>query len=141
MALNLRKLSFEEIKVGDTAFFEKEVDDSLVRQFADLSGDYNPLHMDESYAANTPFGGRMAHGMLLGSFFSALVGMLCPGERSLYLSQTLNFKQPAKIGAKVRVEGKVSAKSDALKVITMATIIQDASGTVLIEGEARVKVL
>ncbi len=140
MELKLNKLFYDDIRVGDTFFFEKMVDRELVDKFADLSGDKNPLHVDESYAEKTEFGGRIAHGMLLGSFFSALIGMLCPGERSLYLSQTLNFRKPIKPNSRITIEGKVTAKSDAAKIIEIETVVKDDKGAVAVSGIAKVKI-
>lgn len=140
MGLKLNKLNYEDIRVGDIFSFEKLVDSGLVNAFADLSEDKNPLHVDESYAKRTEFGGRIVHGMLLGSFFSALVGMLCPGEKSLYLSQTLSFRKPIKLNTKVTVEGRVTAKSDATKIIELETSIKDEKGSVAVSGIANIKV-
>lgn len=139
MGLKLNKLKYEDIKLGDVFSFEKLVDSELVNEFADLSEDKNPLHVDESYAQRTEFGGRIAHGMLLGSFFSALVGMLCPGEKSLYLSQSLNFRKPVALGTKVVVEGKITAKSDAARIVELETNIKDEKGAIVVSGVARVK--
>lgn len=139
MGLKLNKLNYEDIRVGDIFSFEKLIDSELVNKFADLSEDKNPLHIDESYAKKTKFGGRIAHGMLLSSFFSALVGMLCPGEKSLYLSQTLNFRKPVALNTKVIVEGRVTAKSDAARLIELETKIKNLVGEVMVDGLARVR--
>src|SRR6185295_7235732 len=84
---NAADLQFEDISVGQSAQFEMLVTEEMVGQFAQLSGDQNPLHVDHQYAAGTSFGAPIAHGMLLASFFSRLVGMHLPGKRALYLSQ------------------------------------------------------
>ena len=141
MGLKLNKFSYDEIMVGSVFSFEKLIDEDLIKQFADFSGDRNPLHMDADYASQTEFGGRIVHGALLGSLFSALVGMLCPGEKSLYLSQSLNFKSPLKAGGTVIVEGEVISKSDVTKIVTLTTRIKDDAGKILVDGEAKAKVL
>jgi len=141
MGLKLNKFSYDEITVGSVFSFEKLIDEDLIKQFADFSGDRSPLHMDADYASQTQFGGRIVHGALLGSLFSALVGMLCPGEKSLYLSQSLNFKSPMKPGGKVVVEGEVISKSDVTRIVTLATRIKDDTGKILVAGEAKAKVL
>ena len=137
----LHTFSFEEIHLGSAYSFERLVDARIVDAFAVLSGDYNPLHTDDAYAAKTQFHGRVAHGMLLASFFSALVGMLCPGLRCLYLSQELRFKKPALLGATVVVTGTVAEKSEATKILMIKTVITNKEGVVLVEGKATVQVI
>ncbi len=139
--LPLHSFSFKDIQIGDTYSFERFIDDELVKSFADMSGDYNPLHMDEIYAARTQFGGRVAHGMLSASFFSALVGMLCPGSHCLYLSQDVRFKKPIFLNTRVVVKGTVTEKSDAVNIIFLRTLVLDKDGVVVVEGEAKVTVM
>ena len=103
--------AFDEIMLGVKTKFTVQINESTIDEFARISGDYNPLHMDEQYAAKTQFGKRVCHGMLLASFFSRLVGMYMPGKNALYFSQTLNFKTPFFVGDKVTIEGEVIDKS------------------------------
>ncbi len=140
MELKLNNFSYNEIEVGQEFSFERLLDKKAVMDFANLTGDYNLLHVDEAYAEKTKFGGAIAHGMLMGSLFSALVGMLCPGQRCLYLSQTLKFKNPLRVGGAVSVHGRVTDKSEAGRVITIETLVKDMSGKILVEGEAKVQV-
>lgn len=116
------------------------MDKALARSFVKLTGDKNPLHLDEAYARKTEFGQTIVHGMLLGSFFSTLVGMLCPGKNVLYLSQDLRFRNPLKFGHMVTVAGVVTAKYDASKIMDIKTTIKDKQGTVIVDGLAKVKV-
>ncbi len=133
---------FSAIKEGDTAHFEVSIDEPMVEAFARLSGDMNPLHTDEAYAKNTPFGSRLPHGMIGGALFSRLIGMYLPGRYALYLSQSLFFKRPLTIGKIVVVSGKVVRKTEAVRVITIKTLIIDKlSEENLIEGEAVVQLL
>jgi 3-hydroxybutyryl-CoA dehydratase len=139
---NIATLQFDEITLGEKASFEVVVDVEKVEQFAALSGDVNPLHMDEAYAKTTELGGRIAHGFVGASFLSKLIGMYLPGKHALYLSQTLSFRKPIRIGSIVVVSGEVIQKVEALRVIKVATRIKDReSGECLIDGEAMVKVL
>lgn len=138
--LTLHSFSFEDIKIGSTYSFERFIDAESVELFASLSGDYNPLHMDEAYAAHAQFGSRVAHGMLLASFFSTLVGMLMPGLRCLYLSQEVRFKKPVFLDTQVVIKGTVTEKSDAAKIIVLRTMIMDNKGIVFVEGEAKVHI-
>lgn len=136
--LPLHSFSFKDIKIGDTYSFERFIDAKLVKSFAEISGDYNPLHMNKAYAAHAQFGGRIAHGMLLASFFSAIVGMLMPGLGCLYLSQDVRFKKPVFLNTWVIVKGTVTEKSDAANIIVLQTLVTDKEGIVLVQGEARV---
>ena len=133
-------LSFNDIKVGQAFSFEVFVDKALTRNFAELTGDKNPLHWNDGYARKTEFGEPVAHGMLLGSFFSTLVGMLCPGKNALYLSQDLRFKNPLKFGSMVVVAGVVAAKYNAFKIINIKTTVKDKQGIIIVDGLAKVKV-
>jgi 3-hydroxybutyryl-CoA dehydratase len=132
--------SFNEIKIGLEHYFEVSIDEKLEKDFAKISGDFNPLHMDEQYAKETKFGKRVCHGMLLASFFSRLVGMYLPGKNALYFSQNLNFTGPCFIGDTVIVKGKVIDKSEATKMIKIETTIKNSVGELLVDGIAQVLV-
>ena len=132
--------SFDEIEVGLKHNFEVIIDEELEENFAKISGDFNPLHMDEKYAKETEFGKRVCHGMLLASFFSRLVGMYLPGKNALYFSQNLNFVGPCFIGDKISVQGEVIDKSEATRIIKLKTIIKNQEEKSLIEGTAQVLV-
>lgn len=138
--LSLHDYSYDEIRVGDRFSFERDVDEEAVRAFAALTGDHNPLHTDESYAAGTEFGARIAHGMLAAGFFSALVGMLCPGKRALYVSQEARFRKPVPLNTRVSVVGTVVRKTDAPRLIEIRTEVLDSSGACLVDGTALVRV-
>lgn len=133
-------LDYDRINVGDIHEFERQIDRADLNAFAELTGDFNPLHMDKNYGQKTRFGDNIVHGMLVGSLFSALVGMRCPGEKSLYLSQTLNFRQAVFPGDTVRVRGTVVGKSDSTKIITVKTEIFK-NNAVVVSGEAKVSFL
>ena len=134
--------TFGEILQGDSAQFDVDITKNMVGAFASLSGDYNPLHINREYAASTPFGGCIAHGMIAGTLFSRLVGVHLPGKYCLYLSQTLQFKKPIGIGTTVTVEGVVTQKTEATRTLTLSTVLRaKADGEVLVEGQALVRLL
>lgn len=135
------ELSFKDINIGLRKEFSLTLTEELVKDFARISGDYNPLHMDAAYAKTTKFKKKIVPGMLLSSFFSRLVGMHIPGKKALYLLQNLRFKNPAYMGDNVRIVGKVTAVSEKLKLITLETIILNQDNQVLVEGEAKVSYL
>lgn len=132
---------YEEIKIGQVIEFEQEINEHMVSKFAELTGDYNPLHMDEAYAKKTLFKGRIVHGMLVASFLSTLVGMYCPGKKNLYLTQQLNFRNPLRLNKKIKVRGEVLNKVDSLKIVSIKTIISDEDGNIILDGDAKVKVV
>jgi 3-hydroxybutyryl-CoA dehydratase len=109
MILELRTLYFEDLSVGMTERLEKTVSSSDVVGFAEVTGDRNPIHLSEHFAARTRFGTRIAHGLYTASLISALLGTRLPGPGAVYISQTLNFRAPVKIGDTVDVTIVVTA--------------------------------
>jgi 3-hydroxybutyryl-CoA dehydratase len=97
----------EDLKVGQEASMSKTVTEADIAAFAEVSGDKNPVHLDAAYAATTMFKERIAHGMLSAGYISAVFGMHLPGPGSIYISQTLNFKAPVKIGDTVTTTVKI----------------------------------
>ena len=129
---------FDDITIGLVEEFSIEITESMVDNFAEFSGDYNELHMDEDYASTTSFGKRICHGMLLTSFFSRLVGMSIPGKNALYFSQSINFQFPCFIGDQILVRGEVTEKSESTHIITIKTTILNQDSKCLIDGIAKV---
>lgn len=134
------QLRYEDVVMGAVYEFERTITATDVERFADLTGDRNPLHFDESFARQSPFGQRIVHGMLVASLFSTLVGMHCPGQRALYLGQSLQFRQSLFIGDAVTVRGTVIGKSNAARLITLRTEVL-RGGDTLVTGEATAKML
>ena len=130
--------SFDEIEIGMQKSFKIFISEDRLDDFAKLSGDDNPLHMNEEYASSTSFKKRVCSGMFLSSFFSRLVGMYLPGKHALHISQSLNFVNPCFIGETITVEGKVIDKSPATKIIKLETTITNESGKRIIDGKAQV---
>ena len=98
---------FEDLELGMEASFQKKVTEADILSFAHISGDKNPVHLDPAYAAKTMFKERIAHGLLTASYISAVFGMEMPGPGAIYVSQTLNFRAPVKIGDTVTAKVKV----------------------------------
>lgn len=130
--------NFDEILLGTKTKFMVQIDESKINEFAKISGDYNPLHIDKNYATKTQFGKVVCHGMLLASFFSRLVGMYMPGKNSLYFSQTLNFQMPCFVGDEITIEGEIIDKSESTRIITMKTTVNNHNGECLVDGIAKV---
>ena len=130
-----------EIKVGDKFSTERLVTDELIRKFAEVSGDYNPIHLDEEVAAATRFGRRIAHGMLCGAFISAVLGYELTERRIVYLSQTLKFTAPVFIGDTVTTTATVTNIREDKPIAILETICTNQNGETLVKGEAAVMVL
>lgn len=136
-----KQYMYAELMVGQKAQFDFLLTTEVIADFAQLSGDVNPLHTDATYAATTEFGRPIAHGMIAGTLFSRFVGMELPGKYSVYLSQTLTFHRPMFAGDILAVSGEITHKSDATRTITLATKVRSASGELLADGLALVRVL
>ena len=132
--------TYNEIKIGLKKEFSVKITESLVNDFAKISGDYSPLHMDIEYASTTSFKKRVVHGMLLASFFSRVDGMYLPGKHALYFSQTLKFVNPCFIDDLVTVQSEVIEKSDSTQIITINSQIINESGQILVKGLGKVLV-
>lgn len=139
--VTIRMLNFDEIKIGDVAELKHVITKKDVLDFATLTGDFNPLHMDENYAKKTLFQEPVVHGMLSASFISTVIGTLLPGGGALWLSQTLEFLRPAHLGDTIRVIATVKQKSQSTRVLILSVIVSNQNGEELIKGESSVKVL
>ncbi len=93
----LGEIPIERISVGMSSSYSQTITDADIKRFAGISGDHNPIHVDENYASESRYGKRLAHGLMTASFFSALFGTKLPGPGCVYVSQTLNFKRPVYI--------------------------------------------
>ncbi len=131
---------FGDIKVSDCASFERTISTEDMNAFAQLSGDYNPLHLEEDYAAKTELKGTVVYGMLLAALVSRLVGMDLPGKRALLLTESLEFKKPARVGDLIIVEGIVRHKSLSTRILELDISIK-RSAELLAIGSVSVKVL
>ncbi|WP_347249729.1 MaoC family dehydratase [Zoogloea sp.] len=130
---------FEDLAVGQGGVYARTVTEADILAFAGVTGDFNPVHVNEELAAASMFGGRIAHGMLSAGFISTVFGTKFPGPGSIYLSQTLKFKAPVKIGdtvvARCTIKELVPEKRKA-KFDTVCTV----KGKVVLEGEAEIMV-
>ena len=132
-------LYFDELSVGQTAEASHVVGAADIEAFAAVSGDHNPVHLDEAYARTTTFGGRIAHGMLAAAYISAVIGNKLPGPGAIYLSQTMRFRRPVKIGDPVTAIVTVKALDEAKGHVTLETLCQ-VNGKTVVDGEALIMV-
>ncbi|MFC1843297.1 MaoC family dehydratase [Thermodesulfobacteriota bacterium] len=128
------------LNVGDKASLSKAFSEEEVLQFANISADKNPLHLDRDFGEASIFGQRIVHGMLVASLFSGLIGMKLPGEGSIYLGQSLIFKAPVAIDEKVTASVEIIHIRTDKPIVTLRTVCVNSKGKVAIEGEAVVKV-
>jgi 3-hydroxybutyryl-CoA dehydratase len=132
-------LYLEDLKVGMSAMFGKTVTEADIVAYAGVSGDTNPIHLHDGFARTTRFGQRIAHGMLSGSFISAVIGTKLPGPGSVYISQTMEFKAPVLIGETITAVATITAIDERRRRVTLKT--QCLNGDkVVIDGEAQILV-
>lgn len=128
-------LYFDELSLGQSAELSRTVGAADLQAFADVSGDNNPVHLDEDYARTTTFGGRIAHGMLSAAYISAVLGTRLPGPGAIYLSQSLRFRRPVRIGDEVTARVTVKALDEKRGQVTLETVCL-VGGKAVLEGEA-----
>lgn len=124
--------------MGARAAVTRVIDAEMVEAFARLTGDTNPVHLDEDFAASTRFGRRIAHGMLLGGLISSVLANELPGRGTIYLSQTLSFKQPVFIGDTVTVTVTVLERNSHKPILSLQTICTNQHDTIVADGVATV---
>lgn len=125
-------------QVGDSAALSKTVTDADLVLFAGVSLDTNPLHLDDQYAQRTRFQGRIAHGMLSAGLISAVIGTKLPGRGAIYLSQSLSFRAPVRVGQTVTATVTVRAKRPGKPIYELDTVCTTEDSRVVITGEALV---
>ena len=125
-----------QLKLGDQASLSKTITEEAVAEFARISSDTNPLHLDEEYARTTRFGGRIVHGMLGASLISAVLGTKLGGP--VYLGQTLKFLKPVRIGETLTATAVVIAVREDKNIVTLRSIVTNEAGEEVIVGEATV---
>jgi 3-hydroxybutyryl-CoA dehydratase len=130
----------DELQVGQAAEMAKTVTEADIALFAGVTGDFNPVHVDAVAAAQSRFGERIAHGMLSAGFISAVIAMRLPGPGSIYLSQTLRFTKPVRIGDTVTTRVEVVEVVAPKRRLRLATVCRNQNGETVVEGEAVVLV-
>ncbi len=130
-----------DLNIDDTFSTSRLVTDELIRKFADVSGDYNPIHLDEEFAKTTRFGKRIAHGMLSGAFISAVLGNEFKDRKIIYLSQTMKFTAPVFLDDTVTATATVTNIREDRDIVTLKTVCTNQNGELLVKGEAVVMIL
>jgi 3-hydroxybutyryl-CoA dehydratase len=125
-------------KIGDSAQLSKTIEDEDIRIFAEVTGDKNPLHLDDEFASKTIFKRRIAHGILTAALISSVIGNRLPGNGTIYLSQTLNFLAPVYVGDEITAKVEVLQVLKEGKRLRLKTQVINQNGTVVVDGEALV---
>ncbi|HLO33066.1 MAG TPA: MaoC family dehydratase [Anaerolineales bacterium] len=125
---------------GDKASRTTSITDEMIHAFAKLTGDTNPVHLDDTYAAGTRFGRRIAHGMIAAGLISAMLANDLPGPGTVYLSQTLQFKAPVYPGDMITTTVEVKSARPDKPILTLRTVCTNQENVVVLEGEAVVLV-
>ena len=136
---NLHGYYLEDLSVGMSEVFEKTVTDGDIESFAAMSGDTNPIHLDDAFAAASIFKGRIAHGMLSASFLSTIFGTKLPGPGCIYLSQSLRFKAPVRPGDSVAAKVTVKSINEAKRRVEFECSCS-VDGNEVLDGEATIMV-
>ncbi len=134
-----QSLYFEDVQVGMRETYRKHVRSSDVVGFAEISGDRNPIHLSEHFAAKTPFGGRIAHGLYTASLISAVIGTRLPGPGAIYISQTLRFLAPVRIGDEVDASVEIVELIEKGRRAKLKCECR-VGETIVLEGDAEVKI-
>jgi 3-hydroxybutyryl-CoA dehydratase len=134
-------MKFADLAVGQSAERTKEMTESLVNAYAELTGDYSPVHVDEAAAAKTRFKTRIAHGMLSAGFLSAVIGMDLPGSGTIWAAQALKFKKPVKLGDTITWRVEIRELFPEKKRATISTVCRNQRGEIVIDGEGTIMLL
>ncbi len=134
----LENKTFAEIKVGDTAVFKQRLEEKHLSLFAAVSGDVNPVHLDQAFAQTTPFKERIAHGMWSGALISAAIATTLPGPGTVYLGQTLKFVRPVKLGDTLTVTLEVKEKIEKKNRVILTCTVNNQDDKAVVIGEADV---
>jgi len=132
----VQDIKFADLKIGDKASMAKTVSEYDIYNFAGVTGDFNPVHIDAEYAKTTMFKERIAHGMLSAGFISAVIGTALPGANSIYMSQELKFLAPVKIGDTVTATVEVIELIEAKNRVILRTTVTNQNGVLVTDGKA-----
>ena len=128
----------KDLYVGQSASVKRRVTAEDVEKFAELTGDFNGVHLDDEIAKKSIFGRRVCHGMLISSFISTVLGTCLPGEGTIYLSQELQFKKPVYLDEEIEISVEVETITQEKGIVSLKTIVTKSDGDVAVSGNAKV---
>ncbi|MFW9917721.1 MAG: MaoC family dehydratase [Candidatus Thorarchaeota archaeon] len=137
----MKSRNFADVAIGESAELTRTITDADIVKFAEVSGDHNPIHLDEAYARNTFFKGRIVHGALTTAFFSKLVAMDLLGSGTILLSNTFRFKRPVRINDTITAKIEVIKKHDDNKRLTLKATCENQDKEMAVEGEVVVMLM
>ncbi|MHA1930717.1 MAG: MaoC family dehydratase [Candidatus Thorarchaeota archaeon] len=137
----MKVTKYSDIILGQEAKVDHTITEDDIQTFGNLTGDYNPLHFDEDWAKKTMFKGRIAHGILTASFISTVIGMSLPGPGTIYMSQSMRFLGPVRIGDTIIAHVEVIKLNDEKERVTLKTTCTTQEGTLVLDGEALVTLM
>jgi len=132
---------YEDIRIGQHAEYVRTVTSEDIEMFGQVSGDYNPLHFDEDWAKTTMFKGRIAHGILTATYVSTVIGMKLPGPGAIYMSQSMKFRRPVRIGDTITARVEVIGKNDEKELLMLKTVCINQEDKVVLDGDAVVTLM
>ena len=139
--MSRRLATYDDFTVGQRASFTKTVTEADIALFVAITGDTNPLHVDDTFARRTFFRGRIAHGLLSGSLVSTVIGTLLPATGAIYRSQSFEFLRPVRIGDTLTASVEVTAVDPAAERLALDTWIDNQNGETVIRGRAEVSLI
>ena len=134
--MELKGKSIDQLKVGDSAEWSRTVTEDDIKLFAEATGDFNPVHLDQTYAEKTFFKGRIAHGLLSLGYISTLLGNILPGHGTIYLSQEVKFLAPVRIGDTITARVEVMELNPEKNRVKFKTICFNHEGKIVVDGAA-----
>ena len=132
----VRDIPFADIQIGDRASMSKTISDYDVYGFAGITGDFNPVHVNDEFAKTTMFKGRIAHGMLSAGLISAVLGTALPGANTIYMGQELSFRAPVMIGDTITATVELLEKIEGKNRLIFRTTVTKQDGTLVVDGKA-----
>lgn len=138
---DVKVTKYSDIKMGQSAEVNHEITEEDIQVFGKLSGDYNPVHFDQEWAEKTMFKGRIAHGVLTAAFISTVIGMNLPGPGTVYMSQSMRFMGPVRIGDTITARVEVISLNDEKQRVTLKTTCTNQKDKVVLDGEALVTLM
>jgi len=138
--MKVKALLFSEIEIGNKVQIKKLISSDMIRAFAEMTGDHHPLHTDANYAKDNGFDNIIAHGLLISSLCSTIVGMHLPGEESLMLESNFKYLRPVYAENEIHIEAEVTNKDSRFSTIELKLIVVDSNKKKLVKGKFLVKV-
>lgn len=138
--MEILEYTFDNLIIGATEEINIDVSQESIEHFARLSGDFSPIHIDESFAKESGFESQVVHGMLLGAFVSRLIGMKLPGKFGVLQKIDLGFRKPCYAPSKLTIRGTIETKSAAVKLITLSITILQSTDVIIAKGKASVMI-